>query len=235
MMRYLLTAILMITGLTLQAQTGNIGFGTINPDSSAMLDITSNSMGLLIPRMTSVERSAIVKPAKGLMVFDSTTVSFWYYNGNSWQQLVPEPPPVSSDILFSQLDQSGIAGQNETTIGSWTMPAGTLDTSGESIAIHAFGENIADTALISFKFGTHELRFAMNNAGKWDARMNIYYKSATEVKASGKLTINGNSSNDFFVGTIDFSQPVSFRVTASQNRPVLNGVGMEGLVISQMK
>jgi hypothetical protein len=75
----------------------------------------------------------------------------------------------------------------------------------------------------------------MNNAGKWEARMNIYYKSATEVKASGKLTINGNSSNDFFVGTIDFSQPVSFRVTASQNRPVLNGVGMEGLVISQMK
>ncbi len=41
------------------------------PDSSAMLDIQSDSMGVLIPRMTTVQRDAIVNPAEWLMVICS--------------------------------------------------------------------------------------------------------------------------------------------------------------------
>ncbi|MEM6699137.1 MAG: tail fiber domain-containing protein, partial [Bacteroidota bacterium] len=50
-----------------------------NPDASAILDISSTDKGLLIPRMDSMSRNNIVNPAEGLMVFDSTTNSFWYY------------------------------------------------------------------------------------------------------------------------------------------------------------
>ena len=42
-------------------------------DSSAMLDVKSTTKGLLIPRMSSAERTAIPSPATGLMVFDNTT------------------------------------------------------------------------------------------------------------------------------------------------------------------
>jgi hypothetical protein len=49
MLRYSLIVLLLIASQIMQAQTGNIGFGTLNPDSSAMLDITSSSKGLLIP------------------------------------------------------------------------------------------------------------------------------------------------------------------------------------------
>jgi len=58
------------------------------PDTSAMLDIKSTSKGILIPRMTTAERTAIPSPAKGLLVYDTTTVSFWYYNGSAWTNLV---------------------------------------------------------------------------------------------------------------------------------------------------
>jgi hypothetical protein len=47
------------------------------PDPSAMLDIKSGNKGILIPRMSTADRELIVGP-KGLMVYDTTTSSFWY-------------------------------------------------------------------------------------------------------------------------------------------------------------
>jgi hypothetical protein len=63
-----------------------VGIGTTNPDASSMLDIQSDSKGLLIPRMTTAQRTAIASPASGLLVFDSDSQSFWFYGG-SWAEL----------------------------------------------------------------------------------------------------------------------------------------------------
>jgi hypothetical protein len=68
----------------------NIGIGTLTPDSSAMLDITSTSKGLLAPRLRTVDRLAIVNPADGLLVFDINTLSFWVYRGlndGGWNEI----------------------------------------------------------------------------------------------------------------------------------------------------
>ena len=50
-----------------------IGIGTVTPDASALLDLNSTSKGLLLPRMTTVQQTALVSPAIGLTVFNSTT------------------------------------------------------------------------------------------------------------------------------------------------------------------
>ncbi|MFH2094317.1 MAG: tail fiber domain-containing protein [Bacteroidota bacterium] len=55
--------------------------------ASAMLDVKSVDKGLLIPRMTSVQRTGISVPATGLLVFDTTENSFYYYNGTAWTRL----------------------------------------------------------------------------------------------------------------------------------------------------
>ena len=52
------------------------------PDSSAMLDVKSSSKGFLVPRMTAAERDAIVKPAKGLLIF-CTDDNQYYSNKGS--------------------------------------------------------------------------------------------------------------------------------------------------------
>ena len=64
-----------------------VGIGTSNPDTSALLDISSTTQGLLIPRMTNVERQAISNPQPGLMVFDTVSVTFMVYNGSGWTNL----------------------------------------------------------------------------------------------------------------------------------------------------
>lgn len=65
----------------------------INPtgaeaDSSAMLDVSSTTKGLLIPRMTLAQRVAIASPVKGLLVFQNdSTQGFYYFTGTAWTNL----------------------------------------------------------------------------------------------------------------------------------------------------
>ena len=68
------------------AASGNLGVGTISPNASAMLDITSSNRGFLPPRMTTTSRNAISSPASGLLIFNTTTGKHEGYNGSSWNQ-----------------------------------------------------------------------------------------------------------------------------------------------------
>jgi hypothetical protein len=54
------------------------------PDPSAMLDIKSSTKGLLIPRVSSIQRMAIVNPSQGLLVYDTLTHSIWSNDGTNW-------------------------------------------------------------------------------------------------------------------------------------------------------
>ena len=54
-------------------------------DASALLDIRSTSKGFLPPRMTTAQRTAIVSPAAGLIVYDTTTNKSYTYDGTAWQ------------------------------------------------------------------------------------------------------------------------------------------------------
>jgi hypothetical protein len=56
-------------------------------DASAILDVKSTIKGMLIPRMTTAQRTAIATPATGLLVYDTDTKAFWYYNGLAWTKL----------------------------------------------------------------------------------------------------------------------------------------------------
>ncbi len=51
-----------------------------DPDPSAILDLSSSDKGFLVPRVSTVERNAIATTQSGLLVYDTDTESFWYYN-----------------------------------------------------------------------------------------------------------------------------------------------------------
>ncbi|MCB0640225.1 MAG: tail fiber domain-containing protein, partial [Phaeodactylibacter sp.] len=81
-----------ILGLCLLIQFSALAQVGINdsqtaPDNSAMLDISSTDKGVLIPRMNTTQRTNILAPATGLLVYDTDTNSFWFRSGTSWVEL----------------------------------------------------------------------------------------------------------------------------------------------------
>jgi len=59
-----------------------VGIGTTSPDASSVLDITATDAGLLVPRLTTIQRDALSSPATGLLIFNTTTKSFQYNFGD---------------------------------------------------------------------------------------------------------------------------------------------------------
>lgn len=86
--RHTLFFILLLISNLIIAQ--NIAINTTGTvaDASAMLDVTSTTNGILIPRMTSAQRNAIVSPAESLLVYDSDENLFYYFTGGNWVPLL---------------------------------------------------------------------------------------------------------------------------------------------------
>lgn len=73
--------------LTSAMAQNNVGVGTTTPNASAALDVQSTTQGILVPRMTAAQRTAIASPATGLLVYQTDgTAGFYFYNG-AWTSL----------------------------------------------------------------------------------------------------------------------------------------------------
>jgi hypothetical protein len=72
--------------LNLMAQLGINADGSA-PAFNAMLDVSSTTKGVLMPRMNSQQRNSI-SGSSGLTVYDSDIKAYFYHNGSSWQQLL---------------------------------------------------------------------------------------------------------------------------------------------------
>lgn len=79
-----------------------VGVGTILPNASAQLDVSSTSKGFLPPRMTSVQRNAISSPAEGLMVYDLTLQKIIFFNGSNWEVMSSSSSDASITIGTQQ-------------------------------------------------------------------------------------------------------------------------------------
>jgi hypothetical protein len=60
------------------------------PHGSAMLDLQSVDKGFLPPRMTTLDRTNIVNPASGLVVYDTDKESLFLFNGTEWKPLATD-------------------------------------------------------------------------------------------------------------------------------------------------
>ena len=65
----------------------SLSIGHNASDASAILNVSSTSSGVLIPRMTTAEKVAIATPATSLMVFDTDQNKYNFYNGTTWKKI----------------------------------------------------------------------------------------------------------------------------------------------------
>lgn len=135
-MKKILFAFAVLCMLTVPVYT-QVTIGTNNPpDPSASLDLQTNAKGFLVPRLTTVQRSAIVSPAIGLQVYNTTTNCLEIYMPQSgWKNVAcdcvnppsanftftPTNPGVSTNVTFTP--------QSPGLNYSWTFQGGNPGSS----------------------------------------------------------------------------------------------------------
>ena len=93
---------LLISFVVFHSSFGQVGINTTSPESSSILDVSSNSKGLLIPRMTNTQMNAISSPAEGLQIYNTDAKSVYIYNGNDW---------ISKEYRISGFVDAGVSIQ----------------------------------------------------------------------------------------------------------------------------
>jgi hypothetical protein len=206
--------VLLIISLSTDVTYGqNIGINADGsmPNANAMLDIKSSNKGLLIPRMDSISRKAI--PAtKGLMVYDTTTNSFWFSNGNNWASI---PVVVSGPVAFNVIgsgNRQSIATNTSAVVdfGDVGIGLGTFnDSSYFNAATDAFtapssGYYHFDASVTIFTDPNYEpsqviIFFSVNGDGNFNNGKTIYdfpsdpYNYSTcDINMTVKLNQNDN-------------------------------------------
>jgi len=187
----------------------NVGIGTNTPHSSAIIDINSSNKGILIPRLTTLQRNSILAPAEGLLIFNVDTKCFESFVLNQWNnvscpntcfppskpQSINGPNQVCENTAFSY----SINEINAATYYEWTVPSGWTITSGQgSTSIDVITGNAGQNGDIAVK--------AANSCGL-SASNSISVVSDPYVPAS--ISISVNPSNN-----ICFGDNVTFTATA---------------------
>lgn len=194
----------------------NVGIGTTKPDRSAILDLSSNTKGLLIPRMTLAQRGKIMNPANGLMIYQTDFLAgFYYFNGAEWKSLAVNSIGKSLREEASTSDATwGISGNAGTNSDIHFI--GTTDTSSLSFKVNNFRSGFIDYRFGNTYFGyragyrsvgfnsvaigayaLHEVNMGLNNVA-------VGYQS---------LPNNQTGSDNVAVGT----SALFFNIIGSQN------------------
>jgi hypothetical protein len=135
-----------------------VGINTEIPDASSALDITSNTGGLLTPRMTAAQRDAITSPSQGLIIFCTDCASgageLQIKLSTAWKNLpvgvVNDPLPVIGEFyqggIVFYLDGSGgglIAAPTDQTNSPWGC-SGIFISGADGTAIGTGAQNTID-------------------------------------------------------------------------------------------
>jgi len=175
--------------------SGNVGIGTNGPDPSALLDLSSESKGLLIPRMNAQQRTTLSQPATGLLVYQTEVPEGFYYNKGSagspnWILLGgtgPQGPQGSPGVIQSAYE-TGTAPYPSSTMAFITKPVRLTIQEGQSVLV------IASRALGGY--------FAANELG---------------IKPIAQNTNPGSPIIELGLGMFGIQVPANTRVTHSVN------------------
>ena len=170
----ILTLVILLIFNSNNVKAQALGLNNPTPNGSSILDILSTTKGVLIPRMSTLNRTNILSAADGLLVFDTDINAFYYYDADAsiWRALLATSTSSSS------------------LISGWS----TLGNAGTDPATNFFGTT--DAKGIVFKTNASE-RVRINSTGEMGIGMTAVANNTldiTNVTTNGKgLNITANS------------------------------------------
>jgi hypothetical protein len=194
-------ALLIANATTLSAQN-NVGIGTTTPNASAALEVQSTTQGMLIPRMTSAQRTAIASPASGLLVYQTDgTAGFYYYSGSAWASL-------NDNLGNHTATQDLNMGNNSiTNINKVNTKELSLETSATAVSLTVLNAtsvelNATGTSFLRFVSGIASTNHVLHGiAGGYNGKI-LYLElppGTTWVNNSATETTETNRFSNYYI------------------------------------
>ena len=185
-----------------------VGIGTTTPDPSSALDVTSinNNTGVLLPRLTTSERNAIVNPAQGLIIYNTDLNTLEYNSGTSiaasWVRLMTSRETES--VKYTSTNTTTDLSRNTTTFVNVPIFGSVVWNDNTSLYT-----NVSSTSI------------EVTQAGRY--------------RVSGVLYISGSDTNQIamgiFVNGVQQSAPVASSESGdSFSTNVLSSIGFSELL-----
>ena len=91
--------IFILTTIFFTSLYSQVGIGTTTPDQSAILELKSTDKGILLPRLTEVQRDNIINPKEGLLIYNTSNKCFQFYKNSSWSACIT----TANDVVIKSL------------------------------------------------------------------------------------------------------------------------------------
>jgi hypothetical protein len=138
-MKQSILLVLLLTNAFFLFAQNNVGIGTNNPDSKAILDLVANDKGLLIPRLTSAQRIALNPAPQALLVYDTDVNCFFFWNTTTWINLCTTAVPGATGAQGITGPTGNTGAQGSTGATGATGPQGLIGATGNTGSTGATG------------------------------------------------------------------------------------------------
>lgn len=227
-------AILFSLSLIIHSEKGysqGIGISNtaITPDASAVLEMRSTSQGILIPRMTTSQRDLIPTPSAGLMIYNTTSQAFNYYQGG-WKAVASNLKAGNGISVTSSPDSITISN---------SIPIAETNSAGTTIATNtSFATALSIPAPSS---GNYMVWFSTQNLTNTKANSSItislFYNNGTPVSASERIYAGTGDypvATQAYIQNVVKGQTIDLRCLVSGNSNS-GTIGKSTLTIMQVK
>lgn len=182
MVRHLLCIVVFVIPFQLCSQTG---IGTVTPDPSAKLEVSSSNKGFLPPRVTLnsvTDNTTISNPVEGLLVYNKGSVGlqagYYYWNGVNWATIATATS-AGNGVTASDLVKIYNASFSTTA---------TINTTGATFSVTTSGRYAIDFSSTSF---AASMTFSVRNGTQVLASdMQTSVNNSVHVEYNGKLEVN---------------------------------------------
>lgn len=182
---------------------GDVSGNSYAASPSAMLEVASTTKGVLVPRMTGTQQNAISSPATSLLIYNTDSSAFTYYNGSAWRALAAGSGGGGGGTVSNVASGYGLAGGPITTTGTLLFDSATVFTQLRS-QMWTLGGNAATAGSQTGSFlGTTnsvQLRIRTNNTERavWDSAIaQLRIGGATRNTTDGLIIMApGNGNGD---------------------------------------
>lgn len=189
----------------LPVNSNNLSFTSFDGSSTTSVLLLS-PLGMVIPRLTTIERDAVVSPSNGLQIYNTSSNEINYYNGTAWKALGVAGAGVTSLVAGTGLTGGTITSSGTIAVDVGTGPNKIVQLNGSSQLPAVDGSNLTN--------------------------LDPTHLSASVPITKGGTGLTANGAGNTLVGMNNAGTAMEYKVISGTGVTVTNGAGTMNFAVT---